>query len=333
MRVNYKFRKIISQLISAVGLLFISSFTLAYAQGGLTGEDPLGGPSKINFDMDVLKRANVEERMQALGNDLLGDHIDPNTGSLSFAHTDISIPGNSGLEVAIRRTRNFGDPYTQFNSTYSGSNGKASLSFGDWELGVPKVSVVSAIPYSVCDSSEPQSASHFITTINGPPGNFVETQASAENNSAISGTAYSNGVRVNVPGRSSGLLLDNPTSNLVKTGSIKTSLDHWSFSCITTTGSGGLIGTAPNGDEYRFDQFITRPAKRINMQSFSSGVSASYSYGYLERYDLVFQVSRVKDVNGNWVDYEYDNQGWLIEINSNDGRLIEITRDNQGFVD
>ena len=106
-----------SNLLRFLFVLLSFSFGSApiiYAQSFPTGESPGGGPSEAYFDMDVLKRASVEERLQAMGNTLLGDQIDPNTGSFSFAHTDISLPGNSGLEVAIRRTRNFGDPYTQF---------------------------------------------------------------------------------------------------------------------------------------------------------------------------------------------------------------------------
>lgn len=319
------FRNAVLRLCQFTCLVSISSVGVAQAQGSASG----GGVVDAYFDMDVLKRANVEERMQALGNDLLGDQIDPNTGSLSFSHTDISIPGNSGLAVAIQRTRSFGDPYTQFNNDYTASNGKASLSFGDWELGVPNVSIVTATPYSVCDSTEPPSATTFLNlTSGGQP-----LPANAENETLTDGQKHSNGVRVSVPGGTSGLLLDNPVSSLVKTGANKTSLDHWSFECITT-GDGGLIGTAPNGDEYRFDQEVFRPAKRINMQSATNNVTnSSYSYGFQERTQLVYQVSRVKDVNDNWVDYTYNAQGWLTKIESNDNRIIDITRDAAGFID
>jgi len=311
--------------------LLISSYGIANAQGGFPGGGGPGGPGgtiEQHFDLDVLKRANVEERMQALGNDLLGDQIDPNTGSLSFSHVDVSIPGNSDLEVAIRRTRSFGDPYTQFNNNYTASNGKASLSFGDWELEVPKVFFVSATPYSVCASTEPATATAFTTVVS----NGMPTAPNATNNVATPGKSHSNGVRVSVPARTNGLLLDNPVAGMAKSGANKTNLDHWSFECIS--GNGGLIGTAPNGDTYHFDEKVSRPAKRITMQTFSrSGTNSSSSYGYQERFELVYQVSRVEDVHGNWVDYDYNAQGWLVEIASNDLRLIEIVRDNQGFID
>jgi len=75
------------------------------------GGDGFGGPSgggitsEASIVAEYIERANVTERLQALGDDLMGDSIDLNTGSVSFQHVDVSLPGNSGLEVAIRRTR------------------------------------------------------------------------------------------------------------------------------------------------------------------------------------------------------------------------------------
>ena len=45
----------------------------------------------------------MTERLKPHGNDLMGDVIDKNTGSIAFAYVDIEIPGNSNLDVALRR--------------------------------------------------------------------------------------------------------------------------------------------------------------------------------------------------------------------------------------
>ena len=51
------------------------------------------------------KHQNADQRLTAFGDDLMGDGIDPHTGGITFEHTDIVLPGNSGLDVSIRRRR------------------------------------------------------------------------------------------------------------------------------------------------------------------------------------------------------------------------------------
>ena len=55
-------------------------------------------------DVNQLARDEVSARLKPLGFGLMGDSIDPYSGTLAFNHLDVSIPGNSDLEVAIRRT-------------------------------------------------------------------------------------------------------------------------------------------------------------------------------------------------------------------------------------
>ena len=61
----------------------------------------------------------------------MGDSIDPYTGTLAFNHLDVSITGNSDLEVAIRRIA----------STAQMTN-MQELFFGDWILDIPNVSTL-----------------------------------------------------------------------------------------------------------------------------------------------------------------------------------------------
>ena len=80
------------------------------------------------------KRQNAESRLTAYGELLLGDAIDPHTGSIVFEHVDVSIPGNSHLEVALRRRRSQGPLYHE----------TVDVEFGDWELVVPRMKVVTS---------------------------------------------------------------------------------------------------------------------------------------------------------------------------------------------
>ncbi|MCJ8274797.1 MAG: hypothetical protein MJK04_36025, partial [Psychrosphaera sp.] len=51
-----------------------------------------------------------------------------NSGSIGFNQTDISLPGNSNLEVAIRR---------KFRGL--SRRGKGSAGFADWQLDIPSI--------------------------------------------------------------------------------------------------------------------------------------------------------------------------------------------------
>ena len=77
-----------------------SSFLGGPGDGGGGGESAPYAPKT-----EWHKRQNAEERMQAHGHDLLGDSIDPATGGISFETTDVSLPGNSALPVAITRSQ------------------------------------------------------------------------------------------------------------------------------------------------------------------------------------------------------------------------------------
>ena len=81
------------------------------------------------------KRQDVGERLAVYGMDLLGDSIDQHTGDISFRHTDISLPGNSGLQVALSRKLTSGHFY----------RGSVDVEFGDWTYDVPRLHVVTAV--------------------------------------------------------------------------------------------------------------------------------------------------------------------------------------------
>lgn len=75
------------------------------------------------------QRMDADQRLTAFGPDLLGDQIDPNTGAIVFEHTDVSLPGNSRLEVALRRRLSQGYLYDE----------GVDAEFGNWEHLVPRI--------------------------------------------------------------------------------------------------------------------------------------------------------------------------------------------------
>jgi len=133
----------ILQRIALFAFFFIGFGTPASAQfggGGFGG----GGATEATIETEYIERQSVTERLSAHGLNLLGESIDLNTGAVSFEHVDISLPGNSNLEVAIRRTRGQGWVFPHLDAT-NGSGPLAPQSsnrFSDWSLEVPRIAMM-----------------------------------------------------------------------------------------------------------------------------------------------------------------------------------------------
>jgi hypothetical protein len=82
------------------------------------------------------KLIDKSKTLATLGPDLFGDSASLDTGALSFAATDVSLPGNSGLTVAF--TRKFAV------SNRKGYYGTHDLPLADWDFDVPRLSGVFA---------------------------------------------------------------------------------------------------------------------------------------------------------------------------------------------
>jgi hypothetical protein len=63
-----------------------------------------------------------------LGENLFGDSVNYYNGALSFSQTDVSLPGNNALSMAVTRTFNTGSAITTKGL------------FGHWELDIPHLS-------------------------------------------------------------------------------------------------------------------------------------------------------------------------------------------------
>ncbi|MEL6956446.1 MAG: hypothetical protein AAFO88_07370, partial [Pseudomonadota bacterium] len=136
------------------------------------------------------KRQNAHERLTVFGEDIMGESIDPHTGSIQFAHADISIPGNSGLSVSLVRKRTQGFLY----------HATVDAEFGDWELVVPRIKVVSGAPW-VGNRCSDQFGQTIPNVFRGRGG--VLTHRSQ----------HSNGVELHIPGMALQQLLESPEGN------------------------------------------------------------------------------------------------------------------------
>ena len=83
------------------------------------------------------KLIDKHKAIATLGPQMFGDAVDLYTGTLSFSTTDVSLPGNSALPVAVTRK------YTQANSGTNPTHGNTwggDQAFADWEISVPNIS-------------------------------------------------------------------------------------------------------------------------------------------------------------------------------------------------
>ncbi|MBL4852947.1 MAG: hypothetical protein JKY25_01765 [Robiginitomaculum sp.] len=318
--------------------VFVRSLVLLLVWLGLCGVllAPLAQAQDFAIDVEYIKRQNVDERLKSYGVGLLGDNIDLNTGSVQFEHVDISLPGNSGLEVAIRRTRGQGFVFPHKDATSYGSS-KSSNPFSDWTLEVPRIAMIfeqGGDGKEMCDFD--RFGGNFINNPNPP--NYGGNGFEIGGNESVWVNDYdiSNGTDLIVPGRGSQKLLSSPQGLNWPAGTIRVTKNNWAVKCgPADNGAQGFVATAPNGDVYKFDTYRTRYVVAMPIDGKTpnlSGLGVSVWSTVIPRAEANLLASEVTDVNGNWVRYTYNTQGWLTRIHSNDGRDIQINYDANDLI-
>ncbi|MEL7545835.1 MAG: RHS repeat-associated core domain-containing protein [Pseudomonadota bacterium] len=246
---------------------------------------------------------NVDATIKAHDDDLLGDHIDIDTGRLTFRHTDIDIPGN--FDIPVRLGRRAETPYYDVTK----QNG-----FSDWMVDIPSIRV-----RLLAGSSWPA------TRCSDKPHNFPQYPYQP-----VAYKPYWDGLKLYTPGDSERLIY-NPnrsyqifpnasTQHFLPNTPTKVSMDNWLVDCIASipTGGEGFLVTAPNGDKYHFDTF-----RKFTGHTYHSGPYSTITGPYPTENNVLFP-SRIEDVNGNWVQFQYNNYG-PTRIWASDGREINIT--------
>jgi RHS repeat-associated protein len=256
-----------------------------------------GGGAAPAINRAVLNDMTVSFEITPETTDLMGESVDLNSGSVSFAATDVSIPGNFDIPVEI--SRRFHDGNFTFRNT---------AEFGDWGLELP--SIHNTLFYSNAK-------------LQGPWGNGAECSASQQqtppayssSGSIIQADQYWSGLSLNVGGQTEKLLTSTDGS------SVYTTKNNWKISCYTRTGGGeGFKAISPNGISYYLD-----------VPHMVRGFMPSYPLAPL--YQAYMRVSRIEDRFGNWVNFQYATRvintnlqsNNLTKITSSDGRTIDLT--------
>ncbi len=275
------------------------------------------------YEQGLLVRSG--ETVEGLGPTLMGDALNEYSGGLEFTHTDVSLPGNNALPVAVGRHIRAGAKQTTL------ANGL----FGDWDLDIPHLQTIASLGQgnwygNGWTSPNLARCSQFQV----PP---IASTAAGGKSFNVSPYLFWDGYHMHIPGSGEQTLLGRvqapgnpavppnatqPTDGLQYPVLTK---QHWQISCLPSLENGGgegFLAHAPDGTRYQFDHLVSRPAL-----TFKAGTGV-----YLSRIEIWIMPTQITDRFGNWVRYSYGGpDGWQVQsITSSDGRSITFTYGTNG---
>ncbi|MGS7838800.1 wall associated protein [Stenotrophomonas maltophilia] len=259
--------------------------------------------------------------------DMFGEKIGLFTGSVEFLQTDVDLPGNSALEVSIKRR------------LVAGAQGRQGLGmFGVWDLALPRVygtfstqggwkNYVVAEPLNRCSKFTPPPTEIVTVKAQTPtgPGTFTEYFNSDE---------FWHGTQLYLPetGEEDLLVQSNewPVPSTGHAYPMRTKSGNVIRCVAMDDGAGeGFEVTTPAGITYTLN----------HMASLGSGpplIKKGYSrgnFGSVTEFEFVlfrqeFHIlpTSARDRSGNSVTYTWDpaNPRQLLRIAANDGRIVDL---------
>ena len=281
-------------------------------------------PETFTYNFNEIN--NVTTDVPTLTTDLMGDRIDPSTGTISWSHTDVTIPGNFDIEVSLTRTLE--DTGNWFGATRE---------LGNWSLAIPHVrstyvtevngSLTSA-QYGVQPAWYRDEACSAGLNAN-PDFHKLIKEGTTLYNYELKKEDYWQGDTISIPGVGSQKILQD--------GSTKKTTSLWKVECVDVNGVDGFKVTLPDGKAYTFGNLKTvKSLKDIFLVSVPAcipqctvpplpGESLPNEKARMQMVHAFMQVTEIRDRFGNWVKYDYDSNGNLDKITSSDSRTIDVT--------
>jgi hypothetical protein len=238
----------------------------AAAAGGGGGGG--GGPVQYESQLGIenTNKLKLHDGITAETTDLLGESIDLNTGAISFSHIDVSLPGNSALEVAVHR-RFKGKTAYSWQDVHQ---------FENWLLDIPSIHTNQV--YGVGGFSGPWAQGNECR-------GFMTSGVMLYQGLYFSQDMWWTGDTLNVPGKINDKLLMNNGTAVIADGSYpKVTASNWRISCFDRYENGVIVGDgftaeSPDGQTYTFDKF-----RRV--QTTWAGI--------MPRYDTYMLVTKVQ---------------------------------------
>ena len=261
----------------------------------------VGQANTVNITYLEGKAPVAPDAITTLGPDLLGDRVNLFNGALEFEHTDLSLPGNSQLSVALTRR------HVAARSTYVAGQ------FGDWDLEVPRISGTFSLQRGwVAANGTTNRCSQFSLPPIIPSGGV-----------SFLASDYWQGNFLYAPGEGAQEVLRRaaPYTSAPADGRAYplVTRNNWQIGCLPSLQNAageGFFAVSPSGVRYRFDWMTSRPHEDVKKSGQSIG-----------RAEWSLMATEVIDRFGNWVRYTYDsgNPYILARIEASDGRVITLT--------
>lgn len=260
------------------------------------------------------------QTVKSEGPTLFGDSVNLYTGATSFAATDVSIPGNFAIPVALGRR-------------FAAASDARSRPFGDWDWDVPYISGMFShaegwvLGTSASTATANRCSSPTSVETARPPSVKIQSNTPIRA-PAVREWEYWSGYNLSVSGGNQELLLataetrPRPTDGGVYPWATN---KHWHLSCLPSLQSGqageGFMAHAPDGTRYRFDWMVARPSDDLLKAVTADGTVLQRP---VLRDEIRLYPTRIEDRFGNWVAYQW-NGAQLQTITSSDGRQLSFT--------
>ena len=251
------------------------------------------------------------------GNGAVGESVSLYNGALSLSHTDVSIPGNSALPVAVSR---YYVPKQQASLTLP-----PIRDFADWALDIPRVEMITAelTGWTHPEAANPQARCSV------PSGDFETWSLVGTFGVPFEWKDFFGGINFIAPGGSKLAMIQRGSSvPAPEDGALYpwVAAGGWVFRCVPlAVGSGeGFAAISTDGTVIRFDRLIQASGSGIRKYD-----NLMRKTGFLRQGYYALMPSEMSDRFGNWVRYEYTSStsANVKRIYANDGREINIARD------
>jgi len=301
---------------------------MAFAQVPLPNELPMSEAalnalleedSGATYDQNHAKLIQSAEAVGALGDDLFGEQVNFYTGATSFEHTDLTVPGNGSMGIAVSRTLDVAtDKFAPF-----------SHSMGDWALDLPYIggTFVAALGWVVKDGTvagSRQRCSLPTSVATAQPPDYV-----GDYSAGFVSWQYWSGYGMHLPGGGDQPVLfrgDAPTAVPTTAQSYKwVTKNFWHLRCINLPNAldgEGFVALAPDGTEYTFSKMVTTPSRPTGKRSEITTPEGIVPFVKINRVEVRLYATKIKDRFGNEINYSW-----------NGDRLATITSSSLGSAD
>ena len=268
------------------------------------------------------KQIQARGAITAHGPQIFGDDVSLYSGGLSFSATDISLPGNNGLAVALTRKTAISEGGQRIND----------LPLADWDIDIPRIEGVFATTWhnERCSSHERPPVVPRGSTPNGvtEPGVTV----------SYGPTDYWQGNHAQMPGGGELLVKDQAAVPAPTSGGpykwVTAGMTY--FSCLPSLVNGGpgegFLAITTDGTKYWFNHMA-----QFHEPDLGSPLTYAPGAGSLPRRRNALYVTRIEDRFGNWVTYTYANAYNQpvkpTSIQSGDGRQITLSYGANGYLE